>query len=846
MFPGDTLQLRSNVSSSRSRVVNWTTSNSQVARVNSNGIVEARAAGSVTISARGINAIESTPIRVSRATAVTLTSSKPTLSLAEQVALTVSVRTDDGRDLVPRSVAWSVSQGTSLQVNNRGVVVAVGPGSSTIRAVVGGTVGLLPLTVQGIGSDPGTPIVSSFAISPKTVTIAANATAQFATTTVWSDGLPHQQTVTYQATGGTINVNGLYTAGQAAGAFMVIATCSCGKADTAAVTLSVTAPPLAMTAMQVSPRTVTLQPSTTQQFSVTPTWNDGLVHSATFSYQASAGSVTAGGLYTAPASAGIYQVIASHVGGTLKDTATVVVSSGSGTPSSTIVAELPRVYLDATLAAARAAAVTRTINVANGNALQAALDTSKLGDNIVLQPGVTYSGSFYLRKKSTGTGWITIRSGSASLPPAGTRIRPTNAAVMPRLVSPTASNPVIITDAGAHHYRFLGLEITANSSATFAYALVSIHSFNTLSTASEDLPNNIIFDRVYVHGTPTLSFQRCLLLNGASTIVVDSWISECHAQGGDSQAILAYHGTGPYKIENNYIEGAAENILFGGADNASVAFIPADIEIRGNHIAKPATWEGGIWTIKNLIELKVGKRVLIEGNVLENNWAASQAGFAIVLKSVNQSGSAPWSETRDITIRSNVVKNIASALAASGAPESYPAIPMSRVNVVGNSFEAVGSGSYAGGVLLQLADVADFIYESNTGIGATRGIGIGFTGLARLRIVDNVVGTLTPQYDTWDFALYSFGEQGYGTSALNAHATAWTVSNNIMPGVTPSKFPSGNIIPSGPTAVGFVSFPTNLELSSSSPYRTASSKGTAPGADFVALRQLTAGVVVTP
>jgi len=137
--------------------------------------------------------------------------------------------------------------------------------------------------------------------------------------------------------------------------------------------------------------------------------------------------------------------------------------------------------------------------------------------------------------------------------------------------------------------------------------------------------------------------QRGILLNSASSAVIDSHVSEIHAAGSDAQAILGYNGPGPFEIVNNFLEGATENIMFGGADPKILDLVPPDIEIRRNHIFKPLNWfpgdpnfAGVKWPIKNLLELKNAQRVLIEGNLLENT------GAALVLTPRNQSGSARW------------------------------------------------------------------------------------------------------------------------------------------------------------------------------------------------------------
>src|SRR5690606_23447694 len=92
--------------------------------------------------------------------------------------------------------------------------------------------------------------------------------------------------------------------------------------------------------------------------------------------------------------------------------------------------------------------------------------------------------------------------------------------------------------------------------------------------------------------------------------------------GNDSQAIAGWNGPGPFKIVNNYLEGAGENIMFGGATPRIEGLVPADIVIRGNHFHKPLRWrigdpsyEGIPWSVKNLFELKNARRVVIDGNI---------------------------------------------------------------------------------------------------------------------------------------------------------------------------------------------------------------------------------------
>ncbi len=42
------------------------------------------------------------------------------------------------------------------------------------------------------------------------------------------------------------------------------------------------------------------------------------------------------------------------------------------------------------------------------------------------------------------------------------------------------------------------------------------------------------------------------------------------------------------------------------------------------------SYEGTDWVVKNLLELKNARNVVIDGNLFEHNWADDQNGFAIL------------------------------------------------------------------------------------------------------------------------------------------------------------------------------------------------------------------------
>ena len=91
-----------------------------------------------------------------------------------------------------------------------------------------------------------------------------------------------------------------------------------------------------------------------------------------------------------------------------------------------------------------------------------------------------------------------------------------------------------------------------------------------------------MLSHLYVHGDPLLGQKRCIALNAAAVTIRDSHIADCKAVGKDTQAIGGWNGPGPYMIENNYLEGAGENVLFGGADPAITNLVADGVTFRRN------------------------------------------------------------------------------------------------------------------------------------------------------------------------------------------------------------------------------------------------------------------------
>jgi hypothetical protein len=496
-------------------------------------------------------------------------------------------------------------------------------------------------------------------------------------------------------------------------------------------------------------------------------------------------------------------------------------------------AEMPRVYLDTRYQAPGG----RTIVVPNGGDLQGALNAAVRGDVIELAPDAVFTGNFILPAKS-GTGTIVIRTATA-LPAEGVRITPTQAASFARIVT-TNSMPALRTAPGgaAGGYRIMGLELT--TSATMTYAIVHIGDYDGTATTVDLLPSNVIFDRVWVHGTSTSGVQRCMVLNGRASAVVDSWLSDCHIKGFDSQAIIAWNTPGPLKFVNNFLEGAGENLMIGGADPRIQGLVGADIEVRRNHFYKPLSWKSsGAWTVKNLFELKNSRRVLVEGNLFENNWSDGQTGFAIVLKSINDGGRCTWCVTEDVTFRYNKIVNSPGGmnLVAVQAYNGGGAVPANSMHIAHNVFEDVGLATQTGDkrVFQMIGQLSSMLIEHNTAFGeniimmfdGSPSSGLVFRNNLLLRGVYGVFGS----------------GKGEGKPALDYFSPGAAVSGNVLIGASPTIYPSGNYFPQSVLTVGLVDYVNgNYALTSSSPYVSVGVGGATPGADVAKLSELLRGI----
>jgi hypothetical protein len=487
----------------------------------------------------------------------------------------------------------------------------------------------------------------------------------------------------------------------------------------------------------------------------------------------------------------------------------------------------------------------------------------------------------------------------SALPPEGSRANPCFAGVasLPGRPQYTCSNPQkvmagieynkfaqgpITFSNGANHYRLIGLEITRTAGGRSAPTLISAEPGG--------VADHIIVDRSWLHGTVHdetqvgVSFHR--VNYGA---VVDSYLNDFHCTAGtgtctDAHAVaggLGDHQDGPLKIENNYLEASGESILFGGGP-ATVT--PADIEIRRNHFFKPWAWmpgnpnfvganDGHPFVVKNHLELKNAMRVLIEGNILENNWGGfSQSGYGICLSPKNQHTQnngdvCPLCQVTDVTVRYSRISHagggiaMSTAISGDGGNGGY-ALAGTRWSIHDVVLDDISRNYVGPGTLFQMSNrwpknpLNTITINHVTGFPdadshlLTLGNLTSLPSMYGLVFTNNLV--MTGQYPVWNTGggPTSCAYNGTPATKISNCFTTYTFSNNALiatpPAHPPSSWPSGNFFPPTVDAVGFVHYEQggggDYQLQAQSPYANAGTDGRNLGADIVGLQAALAGV----
>lgn len=604
--------------------------------------------------------------------------------------------------------------------------------------------------------------------------------------------------------------------------------------------------------INVTPTSLSLLPDQTQQLTVVVRNKNGKILNVTPSFSSSNNSVAtvnSTGLVT---------------GGHTDGTCSIVVTAGNVTTSVGVIltvpqpppppppppppdqtgpneAELPRVLLNT--ARSNTPSLGTTWNVHSLADWNNALANSVGGDVIVIDAGLVLVGNWDIVNKPTQDAghWITVKK-AGTLSPENTRIRYATAVAdgYPIFRSNNVL-PSISVNPRAGFWRFINILFDIDPAVTVAQSIFNIG--NQVSTSNlADVPHDIILDCCCVHELDNQDCRKGVVFDGANLAYVDGDISNIKSTF-DAQCITATNGPGPFKIVNNYLEAAAENIAWGGGDPLIANLVMSDIEVRKNHFFKNPAWLGSQWLVKNLYESKNSQRAWIRGNIFENCWPAAQAGYCFVLWSVNQDGSAPWSITANQTLEYNWIKNTTSVFQLSLAFNG--GTPAHHITTKNNLATGINTGISSSGVsrLFTINGAIDSMVNKHNSL-FTLGDDIIWEPVASPNQIwqDNLLAA---------FGFHMFTSSGIGSAAWAIVGGAGSLFvKNIVMGMATNQL-ADNFYPAdlatidcvGPT-LGIqpaVTIP-EIALDPTSLYHNAASDGTDVGVDAVTLANELSGV----
>lgn len=551
----------------------------------------------------------------------------------------------------------------------------------------------------------------------------------------------------------------------------------------------------------------------------------------------------------------------------------LVPASGSAEPASEVTKTLqrPRMTVDTEFVASRG----QSRKVHEGDDLQAALNGAEAGDTLILDAGASFVGTFTLPAKS-GNEWIVVRSSASevdhsavsrslplhnakdkpiALPSPGFRVDPSYSHLMPTII--VGGEVGIVAAPGAHHYRFIGIEIRAaetgehfkdktrprqTKGAERERSVQPTHqtlvSLGSVKMTLEQLPHHIIFDRCFLRGNSSQGTLRGIAMNSRHTAVIDSYLADFKSVGFDSQAIAGWAGPGPFKIENNYLEGAGENVMFGGGTPGISGLVPSDIEIRRNYFYKPLSWKighpqyaGTPWTIKNLFELKNARRVVVEGNIFENSWLHAQDGFAVLLTVRTENDKVAWAAVEDVLFTNNVIRNSGAGINVLGVDDNsaHGNGHTWRIEIKNNLFTQIGGEEWGSGVLFQLLDQMHHIsIDHNTAL-QSGSIAFG----ERAPLTGFVFSNNIVLHN--DYGFIGSGS-GVGNPSLERYFPNASLLGNVIAGGPADAYPKNNYFPESLNQAGFMNQAEgDFRLKESSPYKHAATDGTDIGVNFKTL-----------
>jgi hypothetical protein len=281
--------------------------------------------------------------------------------------------------------------------------------------------------------------------------------------------------------------------------------------------------------------------------------------------------------------------------------------------------------------------------------------------------------------------------------------------------------------------------------------------------------------------------------------------------------------------------------MFGGSIANSADLVPSDIEIIGNHFFKPLSWctsdpsyAGIHWSVKNIFELKDAHRVLVEGNIFENNWVDGQDGKSILLTGRGENPSASlYQGVWDITFNNNILFSAqpAGGYNILGTDDGFPATHTGKILIQNTLMYNIRNLAYQ-----ILSGASDITINHNTTFNSDTLIMFDGAPSPNFTYINNLTARIG------GYGIFGSGK-GEGNVALNYYTPNFRVSNNVFAKANASSYPAGNFFPTDLSSVIIDQAGGDYHVIPTSQYATAATDGTACGADIDSVYAATADTV---
>ena len=233
----------------------------------------------------------------------------------------------------------------------------------------------------------------------------------------------------------------------------------------------------------------------------------------------------------------------------------------------------------------------------------------------------------------------------------------------------------------------------------------------------------------------------------------------------------------------------------------------------------------------------------IDGNVIENIWAAGQYGYAILVTPRNQSGGASWVRVRDVTISNNVVRHAAGVLQLSGTDATHVSQQTQRIALRNNLCYDIDPKDWGGSakVFLMGEGPAGVVIDHNTVIGTNSSVVYAYG-------TQDVTGFVYTNNISLHASYGIMGDGGRpGQYTIDLFFPGSTITNNVLAGGVASSYPKPNSFPTvAQWNASFVNASAdNYQLLSSSVFYAAGAGGSVPGVNFTTLNAALAGTLAS-